>query len=346
MSKVYKDAGVDIHAGYEAVSRMKKHVAKTNRAGVIGGLGGFGGMFDLSALDYKEPVLVSGTDGVGTKLKLAFMMDKHDTIGIDAVAMCVNDILAQGAEPLFFLDYLGVGKAVPEKIEQIVKGVADGCEEAGCALIGGETAEMPGVYDEEEYDIAGFAVGAVEKSKMVTGENIKEGDVLIGLASNGIHSNGFSLVRKILLEQHQLNLHERYEPLTETLGEELLKPTKIYVRAVLNVLKKYEIRGMAHITGGGFFENIPRMLKEGLGAEIDFGSWPIPSIFTFLQEKGNLSQKDMFEVFNMGIGYILVVEDRVLNDVIRVLEGSGEKAYIIGRIQKGHGITFGGGKLE
>lgn len=346
MSKAYREAGVDIHAGYEAVSRMKKHVEKTKRPGVIGGLGSFGGMFDLSSLGYKEPVLVSGTDGVGTKLKLAFMMDKHDTIGIDAVAMCVNDILAQGAEPLFFLDYLGIGKAVPEKIEQIVKGVADGCQDARCALIGGETAEMPGVYDEEEYDIAGFAVGVVEKSKVVTGEKIEEGDVLIGLASNGIHSNGYSLVRKILLEQHQLNLHEKYEPLTEILGVELLKPTRIYVRSVLNVLKKYEIRGMAHITGGGFIENIPRMLKEGLGAEIDFGSWPIPPIFTFIQEKGNLSQKEMFEVFNMGIGYVLAVEEKSLNEIIQVLEESGEKAYIIGRVQKGNGITFGGGNLE
>jgi len=346
MSKAYKEAGVDIHAGYEAVSRMKKHVEKTNRPGVMGGIGSFGGMFDLSSLGYKEPVLVSGTDGVGTKLKLAFMMDKHDTIGIDAVAMCVNDILAQGAEPLFFLDYLGVGKAHPEKIEQIVKGVADGCKEAGCALIGGETAEMPGVYDEEEYDIAGFAVGVVEKSKVVTGEQIEEGDILIGLASNGIHSNGYSLVRKILLEQHKLNLKDQYEPLTEILGEELLKPTRIYVQAVLNVLKKYEIKGMAHITGGGFIENIPRMLKEGLGAEIDFGSWPIPSIFTFIQEKGNLSQKEMFEVFNMGIGFVLVVDEKVLNDCIQILEESGEKAYIIGRIQKGNGIMFGGGNLE
>jgi len=346
MSKAYKEAGVDIHAGYEAVSRMKKHVEKTNRPGVMGGIGSFGGMFDLSSLGYKEPVLVSGTDGVGTKLKLAFMMDKHDTIGIDAVAMCVNDILAQGAEPLFFLDYLGVGKAHPEKIEQIVKGVADGCKEAGCALIGGETAEMPGVYDEEEYDIAGFAVGVVEKSKVVTGEQIEEGDILIGLASNGIHSNGYSLVRKILLEQNKLNLKDQYEPLTEILGEELLKPTRIYVQAVLNVLKKYEIKGMAHITGGGFIENIPRMLKEGLGAEIDFGSWPIPSIFTFIQEKGNLSQKEMFEVFNMGIGFVLVVDEKVLNDCIQILEESGEKAYIIGRIQKGNGIMFGGGNLE
>ncbi|WP_243290978.1 phosphoribosylformylglycinamidine cyclo-ligase [Bacillus sp. FJAT-47783] len=346
MSKSYKEAGVDIHAGYEAVSRMKKHVAKTNRPGVIGALGGFGGMFDLSTLGYKEPVLVSGTDGVGTKLKLAFMMDEHDTIGIDAVAMCVNDILAQGAEPLFFLDYLGVGKAVPEKIEQIVKGVADGCEQAGCALIGGETAEMPGVYDEEEYDIAGFAVGVVEKSKVVTGERIEEGDLLIGLASSGIHSNGYSLVRKILLEDHQLHLDESYEGLEETLGKELLKPTKIYVRPVLNAIMNSDIHGMAHITGGGFIENIPRMLPKGLGAEIDYGSWPIPSIFSFIQEKGSIETKEMFEVFNMGIGFVLAVSETNMPHVIARLEESGEKAYIIGRVKKGEGISFGGGTLK
>lgn len=345
MSKAYKEAGVDIHAGYEAVARMKKHVAKTNRLGVMGTLGGFGGMFDLSSLPYKEPVLVSGTDGVGTKLKLAFQMNQHDTIGIDAVAMCVNDILAQGAEPLFFLDYLGVGKAEPEKIEQIVKGVADGCEQAGCGLIGGETAEMPGVYDENEYDIAGFAVGVVEKSQIVTGEKIKEGDLLIGLSSSGIHSNGFSLVRKILLEDHQLNLQDVYEPFQQKLGYELLTPTKIYVKPVLQALKKCDIHGMAHITGGGFIENIPRMMPEGLGAEIDYGSWPIPPIFSFIEEKGSIERKEMFEVFNMGIGFVLAVPEDDMPKAIEALEENGEKAFIIGRVKKGEGVTFGGGEL-
>ncbi|MGM7724720.1 phosphoribosylformylglycinamidine cyclo-ligase [Metabacillus sp. Hm71] len=346
MSDIYKQAGVDIEAGYEAVSRMKKHVAKTMRTGVMGGLGGFGGMFDLSELNYKQPVLVSGTDGVGTKLKLAFMADKHDTIGIDAVAMCVNDILAQGAEPLFFLDYLALGKAIPEKIEQIVKGIADGCEESGCALVGGETAEMPGLYDDDEYDVAGFSVGVVEKENIVTGENIKPGHVLIGLSSSGLHSNGFSLVRKILLEDQKLDLQAVYEPFTKNLGEVLLTPTRIYVKPVLDVVNKFQVDGMAHITGGGFIENIPRMLPEGTGVEIDNGSWPIPDIFDFLKEKGELSSEDMFNVFNMGIGFVLAVKNELLHDVINQLEANGEKAYIIGRVIEGSGVTFGGGALR
>ncbi len=343
MSDIYKQAGVDIEAGYEAVTRMKKHVAKTMRAGVLGGLGGFGGMFDLSELDYKKPVLVSGTDGVGTKLKLAFMADKHDTIGIDAVAMCVNDILAQGAEPLFFLDYLALGKAKPEKIEQIVKGIADGCEQSGCALVGGETAEMPGLYEEEEYDVAGFSVGAVEKDEIVTGEFIRPGHVLIGLASSGIHSNGFSLVRKILLEDQKLELNKVYEPFTTNLGEVLLTPTKIYVKPVLDVVKTYEVDGMAHITGGGFIENIPRMLPEGTGAEIDLGSWPKPAIFDFLKEKGKLESEDMYNVFNMGIGFVLAVKEDVLQNILEKLEANGEKGYVIGRVIEGSGVTFNGG---
>ncbi|KEZ48235.1 phosphoribosylformylglycinamidine cyclo-ligase [Metabacillus indicus] len=346
MSNAYKQAGVDIEAGYEAVSRMKKHVAKTMRKGVMGSLGGFGGMFDLSELKLKQPVLVSGTDGVGTKLKLAFQMNQHDTIGVDAVAMCVNDILAQGAEPLFFLDYLALGKAEPAKIEQIVKGVADGCEQAGCALVGGETAEMPGLYDGEEYDIAGFSVGAAEKEDIVTGENIRAGHVLIGLASSGLHSNGFSLVRKILLEDGGLSLDENVQPLEKPLGEELLTPTKIYVKPVLNVLKKYKVDGMAHITGGGFIENIPRMLPEGLSAEIDFGSWPIPAVFDLLQEKGSLSQEEMFNIFNMGIGFVLAVDYSQMHAVISELEKNGEKAFIIGRVKEGSGVTFGGGALS
>jgi phosphoribosylformylglycinamidine cyclo-ligase len=346
VADAYKKAGVDIEAGYRAVSLMKKHVQKTVRPEVLGGLGGFGGMFDLSQLGYKEPVLISGTDGVGTKLMLAFTMDKHDTIGTDCVAMCVNDIVVQGAEPLFFLDYIACGKAVPEKIEQIVKGIADGCIQAGCSLIGGETAEMPGMYGENEYDVAGFAVGIAEKSKLVTGETIQEGDALIGLASNGIHSNGYSLVRKILLEEAKLNLHETYGNLTVSLGEELLRPTRIYVKPILEVMKQFEIKGMAHITGGGFIENIPRMLREGLCAEIDYGSWPIPPIFDLLQEKGKLNRKEMFNIFNMGIGFVLAVDSELIQPVIHQLEQLGEKAYLIGRVKKGEGVLFAGGKME
>ncbi|WP_099354956.1 phosphoribosylformylglycinamidine cyclo-ligase [Fredinandcohnia onubensis] len=345
MANAYKQAGVDIEAGYEAVSRMKKHVAKTVRPEVMGGLGSFGGMFDLSKVNVKEPVLVSGTDGVGTKLMLAFMMDKHDTIGIDAVAMCVNDIVVQGAEPLYFLDYIACGKAQPEKIEQIVKGIADGCEQAGCALIGGETAEMPGMYSEDEYDLAGFSVGVAEKSKLVTGASIKPGDVLIGLSSSGIHSNGYSLVRKVLLEDGGLDLHKTYGKIERTLGEELLQPTKIYVKSLLKAMEKFEVKGMSHITGGGFVENIPRMLPEGVGAEIDYGSWPIPPIFDLLQETGNLNREEMFNIFNMGIGMVLAINEADLHELLQLLEEQGEKAYIIGRIKEGNGVTFGGGAL-
>lgn len=345
MANAYKQAGVDIEAGYEAVSRMKKHVAKTVRPEVMGGLGSFGGMFDLSKVNVKEPVLVSGTDGVGTKLMLAFMMDKHDTIGIDAVAMCVNDIVVQGAEPLYFLDYIACGKAQPEKIEQIVKGIADGCEQAGCALIGGETAEMPGMYSEDEYDLAGFSVGVAEKSKLVTGASIKPGDVLIGLSSSGIHSNGYSLVRKVLLEDGGLDVHKTYGKIERTLGEELLQPTKIYVKSLLKAMEKFEVKGMSHITGGGFIENIPRMLPEGVGAEIDYGSWPIPPIFDLLQETGNLNREEMFNIFNMGIGMVLAINEADLHELLQLLEEQGEKAYIIGRIKEGNGVTFGGGAL-
>lgn len=345
MANAYKQAGVDIEAGYEAVSRMKKHVAKTVRPEVMGGLGSFGGMFDLSKVNIKEPVLVSGTDGVGTKLMLAFMMDKHDTIGIDAVAMCVNDIVVQGAEPLYFLDYIACGKAQPEKIEQIVKGIADGCEQAGCALIGGETAEMPGMYSEDEYDLAGFSVGVADKSKLVTGASIKPGDVLIGLSSSGIHSNGYSLVRKVLLEDGGLDLHKTYGKIGRTLGEELLQPTKIYVKSLLKAMEKFEVKGMSHITGGGFIENIPRMLPEGVGAEIDYGSWPIPPIFDLLQETGNLNREEMFNIFNMGIGMVLAINEADLHALLQLLEEQGEKAYIIGRIKEGNGVTFGGGAL-
>lgn len=342
MSNAYKVAGVDIEAGYEAVNRMKQHVERTKRNGVLGGLGGFGGNFDLSALDLKEPVLVSGTDGVGTKLMVAFMMDQHDTIGQDVVAMCVNDIVVQGAEPLYFLDYLACGKADPEKIEAIVKGVADGCKLAGCALIGGETAEMPGMYSEEEYDLAGFSVGAVEKSELITGDAIQAGDVLIGLASSGLHSNGFSLVRKVLLEDAEHQLTEHDSVLGKTLGAELLTPTKIYVKPVHACMKKQLISGAAHITGGGFYENIPRMLPEGLGAEIDNGSWPVPAVFSLIQEKGKLSDRDLFSTFNMGIGMVLAVAEGKHHETISLLEQYGETAYIIGRVTKTSELTIGG----
>ncbi|MEK9199726.1 phosphoribosylformylglycinamidine cyclo-ligase [Ureibacillus sp. 179-F W5.1 NHS] len=344
MSKAYEQAGVNIEAGYEAVKRMKSHVERTNRLGVMGTFGGFGGMFDLSSLNLKEPVLISGTDGVGTKLKLAFMVDKHDTIGVDCVAMCVNDIVAQGAEPLYFLDYVAVGKADPKKIEQIVKGVADGCVQAGSALIGGETAEMPGLYDEDEYDLAGFAVGAVEKAKVVTGENIVEGDVLIGLASSGVHSNGYSLVRKILFEDNGYEVHEvvkGYEELGP-IGGALLVPTKIYAKPVLDMLKRVNVHGMAHVTGGGFYENLPRMMPEGLATEINLGSWPILPIFEFLKDKGALADKDLYNVFNMGIGYVLSVPAEEAQKVIAIAEEHGEKAYQIGRVVKGEGVHFNG----
>jgi phosphoribosylformylglycinamidine cyclo-ligase len=306
---------------------------------VIGGLGGFGGMFDLSSLNLKEPVLVSGTDGVGTKLMIAFWMDKHDSIGIDAVAMCVNDIVVQGAEPLFFLDYIACGKAEPEKIEAIVKGIAEGCEQAGCALIGGETAEMPGLYSENEYDLAGFTVGACEKSQLITGENIKPGDVLIGLASSGIHSNGYSLVRKVF---NNWSLTEYVDELGSSLGEELLKPTKIYVKPVLSALKKFEVKGMAHITGGGFIENIPRMLPNGLGAAIYEKSWEIPPIFNLITTVGQIDQQEMYNIFNMGIGMVMAVDKNIAADLIDHLNQSGETAYEIGVVTEQEGINLGG----
>lgn len=344
MSKAYEQAGVNIEAGYEAVKRMKSHVERTARKGVLGTFGGFGGMFDLSELNLQEPVLISGTDGVGTKLKLAFMVDKHDTIGVDCVAMCVNDIVAQGAEPLYFLDYVALGKAEPAKIEQIVKGVADGCVQAGAALIGGETAEMPGLYEEDEYDLAGFAVGATEKSKIVTGEKIVEGDVLVGLASSGVHSNGYSLVRKVVFADNGYAVDavvEGYEDLGP-IGEALLVPTKIYAKQVLAILAEADVHGMAHVTGGGFYENLPRMMPEGLATEIDLGSWPVLRIFEFLKEKGQLADKDLYNVFNMGIGYVLAVPAEEAEKIVAIAEANGEKAYKIGRVVKGEGVVFKG----
>ena len=340
MANAYEKAGVNIEAGYEAVEKIKKHTKRTIRPGVMGQLGGFGGMFDLSELNLKEPVLVSGTDGVGTKLKLAFMMDRHDTIGIDCVAMCVNDIVVQGAEPLYFLDYIAVGKAVPDKIEQIVRGIADGCEQAGCALIGGETAEMPGIYEENEYDLAGFSVGACEKSQLITGEYIQEGDCLIGLASSGIHSNGYSLVRKIFLEDQGFELDVKLPELSEKLGDELLKPTRIYAKQIMAALREFEIKGMSHITGGGFIENIPRMLPEGLGAVIEEGSWPVLPIFQALEKYGELNRDEMYNIFNMGIGYIVAVKESDADEAIRFFEKQGDKAYKIGSVVKEAGVQF------
>ena len=339
MSKEYESAGVSLEAGYESVRRIKKHIASTSRPGVMGNIGSFGGMFDLASLGYKEPVLVSGTDGVGTKLKLAFMMDKHDTIGQDVVAMCVNDVLSQGARPLFFLDYIAVGKNFPEKIEAIVKGVADGCRLADCGLIGGETAEMPDMYDIDEYDVAGFTVGCVEKSKMIDGSKTKAGDVVIGLKSSGVHSNGFSLVRKIIFKDHNLDLNEKYT-LSRTLGESLLEPTRIYVRPVVAVLDEVDVHGVAHITGGGFYENMPRCLKEGLGIKINKGSWDIPEIFGFLQETGNISEHDMYNVFNMGIGMILVVDEKDVEKTMEIIKDNGENPSVIGTVTDNEGIVI------
>ncbi|NGQ97025.1 phosphoribosylformylglycinamidine cyclo-ligase [Brevibacillus sp. SYP-B805] len=335
MSDAYKQAGVDIAAGNEAVERMKKHVKRTFRPEVLTDLGGFGALFRLDTSKYEKPVLVSGTDGVGTKLKIAFAMDKHDTIGIDAVAMCVNDVVVQGAEPLFFLDYLACDKVIPAKIEAIVKGIADGCAQAGCALIGGETAEMPGMYAEGEYDIAGFTVGVVDESRLIDGRAVVPGDVLIGIASSGVHSNGFSLVRKVLLADQGMSLDQHVEILGKTLGEELLTPTRIYVKPVLALLKQYEIKAMAHITGGGFTENIPRVLPDGTQAEIDFGSWPILPVFTLVEERGRIGKADMFRTFNMGIGMVLAVREQDADGIVRALKEMGEAAYVIGRIAAG-----------
>ncbi len=344
MSEAYKQAGVDIDAGNEAVERMKKHVKRTFRPEVLTDLGGFGALFGLDTSKYKKPVLVSGTDGVGTKLKIAFAMDKHDTIGIDAVAMCVNDIVVQGAEPLFFLDYLACGKVVPERIEAIVKGIADGCEQSRCALIGGETAEMPGMYDESEYDIAGFSVGVVDADEIIDGKNIKPGDVIIGMASSGVHSNGFSLVRKVLLDNVGMSLTDNVAELGGTLGETLLTPTRIYVKSCLALLEKVRVNGFVHITGGGFYDNIPRILPEGTAAQIEYGSWDIPPVFTLVEEKGRISKKDMFRTFNMGIGMIAIVRENEAAEALRVLQEAGEKAQIIGRIVQGEqDVCFGGG---
>ena len=341
MAESYGKAGVNLEAGYEVVRRIKSHVASTARAGVMGNIGAFGGMFDLASLGVKEPVLVSGTDGVGTKLKLAFAMDKHDTIGIDAVAMCVNDVLAQGAEPLFFLDYVAVGHNEPAKIEAIVAGVAEGCRQAGCALIGGETAEMPGMYAEGEYDIAGFTCGVVERSKLIDGSKVKVGDVLVGIASSGVHSNGFSLVRKILAD-NALDLDKRYDELGgRTLGEALLAPTRIYVKQVLEVVRNCDVHGISHITGGGFDENIPRILHEGQGLEIEEGSWEILPLFRLLEQWGGIPHREMFNIFNMGIGMVIALDASEAQKAIDILTAAGEKASVIGRVTGSEGVVIG-----
>ena len=336
----YENAGVSLEAGYDVVKRIKKHVKSTERFGSMGNIGSFGGMFNLASLNYKEPILVSGTDGVGTKLKIAFEMDKHDTIGIDAVAMCVNDVLAQGAEPLFFLDYIAQGKTIPAKVEQIVKGISEGCKMANCALIGGETAEMPGMYPNGEYDIAGFTTGVVEKENLIDGTRCKVGDVLLGIESSGVHSNGFSLVRKIVSDAN-LDLHKVYPDLSKkTLGDVLLTPTNIYVKEVLELIKTLDVHGVAHITGGGFDENIPRILSEGQGIYVKEGSWPILPIFKFLEEKGNIDHREMFNIYNMGIGMVIALPEKDVAKAIEILAKYNRHAYQIGKITDKPGVEI------
>ncbi len=339
-SLTYKDAGVDTHEGAKAVKMMKSHVEKTFNKNVLTGLGGFGGLFQLDVANMKEPVLVSGTDGVGTKLKIAFLMDKHDTVGQDCVAMCVNDIICQGAKPLFFLDYVATGKLKAEKIADIVKGISDGCVLGQSALIGGETAEMPEFYEDGEYDMAGFSVGVVDKSKIIDGSKVKEGNVIIGIASSGIHSNGYSLVRKLFFEKMELTVDSYVEELGSTLGEELIKPTKLYVNAFNAASEAAEINGIVHITGGGFYENIPRVLPEGTGVEIELGSWKILDIFNYMQEQGNIEQEEMFSTFNMGLGMIMIVEAENAEKVLSALTNVGETASIVGKVVKGEGVTI------
>ncbi|MEG2137092.1 MAG: phosphoribosylformylglycinamidine cyclo-ligase [Oscillospiraceae bacterium] len=334
-SDSYAAAGVDVTAGYEAVKRMKPMVESTYIPGVMGTLGGFGGMFAPNLEGMKKPVLVSGTDGVGTKLKLAFMMDKHDTIGIDAVAMCVNDIICAGATPLFFLDYLAVGKNDPVQVASIVSGVAEGCRQAGCALVGGETAEMPGFYPVGEYDVAGFSVGIADEEKMLTGKGMQAGDLLIGLSSSGVHSNGFSLVRSALkLDEKKLNT--KIDDLGCTLGEELLKPTRIYVKTILRLLKQgINVRAISHITGGGLYENVPRMMTEGLTAQIQCSAFPVLPIFDVIAKAGNIPERDMYNTFNMGVGMVIAIPKEQVGDAMEVLVQAGERAYVIGTVVKG-----------
>jgi len=333
--KAYQKAGVDLAAADEAVERLKPLAKRTLRPEVLSGLGGFGGLFALNQSKYKNPVLVSGTDGVGTKLKLAFELDSHETIGIDLVAMCVNDILVQGAEPLFFLDYLACGKLFPQKVEAVVKGISEGCLQSGCALLGGETAEMPGMYKTAEYDLAGFAVGAVEREKLIDGSKIEAGHVLLGLASSGVHSNGFSLVHKILAENSQ-SINSTLPDTAETIGEALLTPTRIYVKSILKLLEAVDVRGMSHITGGGLPGNVPRMLPENTVAEIEKSSWPDLPIFSFLRKESGLPDEELFPVFNMGIGFVICIPESAEKIAKEILEQNGETVYRIGQIVSGN----------
>jgi len=334
MVKSYKDAGVDISLANQIVEKIKPLISKTSIPGVLGGIGGFGGLFSLAEHKYKEPVLVSGTDGVGTKLKLAFALDKHDTVGIDLVAMSVNDIITCGAKPLFFLDYISIGKLSEKVVVELVKGVTEGCKIAGCTLLGGETAEMPGFYTGNEYDLAGFAVGVVEKSEIIDGREIQEGDSVIGIVSNGLHSNGFSLVRKVLFESKKYKMDDKLPFFEKPLGRELLRPTRIYVSPVLHLLEKYKILGIAHITGGGIVENIPRILPEVVSVRIDQESWSTPPIFTFIQEEGEISDGEMYRTFNMGIGMVLIVSSNDASKVIDELKMAEYNSYLIGKVIK------------
>ena len=330
----YKDAGVDVERGYEAVRRMKQHVAATFDENVLGGLGSFGGFYSIENENVEKPVLVAGTDGVGTKLKLAFLMDKHDTVGIDCVAMCVNDIACCGAQPLFFLDYIAVGKNQPAKIAQMVSGIAEGCRQAGCALIGGETAEMPGFYPVDEYDMAGFSVGMVDKEKMIDGTTIKPGDALIGIASSGVHSNGYSLVRKTL-GINEKSVRRYIDEFGKSLGEELLTPTKIYVKAIQSLIGKVDVKGISHITGGGFYENVPRMLPEGIVAKIEKKAVPVPPVFDLIAKTGKIPERDMYNTFNMGAGLVLAVAAEDVSRAVAAISAAGETAFVIGECTAG-----------
>ena len=339
-SASYAAAGVDITAGYRSVELMKQYVARTMTENCIGGLGGFGGLFELDCTGMEHPVLISGTDGVGTKLRIAMLLDKHDTIGIDCVAMCVNDVICCGAKPLFFLDYIAIGKNVPEKVAAIVSGVAEGCVQAGCALVGGETAEMPGFYPEGEYDLAGFAVGIVDKKKVINGKNIAAGDVLLGIKSSGIHSNGYSLVRKLFGDSDKAEMEKYDDRLGGTLAEVLLTPTKIYVRSILSLIEKVPVKGIAHITGGGFIENIPRIFSEGIGCEIDKHSYEVPAVFRVMQEKAGISDEQIYNTFNMGIGMVVCVSPENAAAAKKSLEESGEEVVLLGKTVSGKGVTL------
>ena len=333
-SQSYKDAGVDVTAGYKAVELMKSHIKRTMNSGVLTGIGGFGGLFEPNIKEMKRPVLVSGTDGVGTKLKLAFLLDKHDTIGIDAVAMCVNDVICCGAAPLFFLDYIAVGKNIPEKVATIVSGIADGCVQSNCALVGGETAEMPGFYPIDEYDVAGFCVGMVDYDKIIDASKLSDGDVLVGLKSSGVHSNGFSLVRKVF-DINETTIHNTYDELSAPLGETLLTPTKIYVKPMLEIIKECDVHAISHITGGGFYENIPRMLGDNTRAVIKKSAVPVLPIFNCIQRVGNIPERDMFNTFNMGVGMIFAVSKNDADKAVEVATKMGEEAVILGEVKTG-----------